>query len=254
MIPKIIHYVWLGKEMPEKNKELIRQWQEICPDYKFMLWNEKNFDIAGSVEYVKQAYKNKKYAFVADYIRLFALKTYGGIYLDTDVMLLKNFDDMLDTKLFIGRETSAYLCTAVIGAEKNNKDISNMLDSYQQKQFVKEDGSLDTTTNVVYLSAYFKQKYGYSLKIEKQQFGEDLTIYPVEEFSSLDYITRRSRKTESPHAIHLFDCTWNAQKKSWKKMAKACVKLLPKNVYFCLLDKFKNHQFKKHLKTINDKK
>lgn len=251
MIPKIIHYVWLGGgELPDRTKQFIEGWKELNPDYEIIQWDESNFDLSNSNEYVKQAYENKKYAFASDYIRLFALFYYGGIYLDTDVEVKKSFDPLLENKLFFGREDSAFLSTAVIGAEKNNIDIKNLLDSYKDKQFVKADGSFDITTNVERTSCYLKRKYNYTLK-DKEEKNENLTIFPTEIFSPKDYITGKTKKTKNSIAIHHFEGSWDTKQKSkGKKIAKSLLKILPNGLYFWIINKYKNKKLKKCLKTL----
>ena len=102
MIPKIIHYCWFGRgEMPKLIKKCIKSWKKFCPDYKIMLWNEDSFDINSTI-WTKQAYEAKKYAFVADYVRLYALYNHGGIYLDTDQQLIKKIDCFTEHKAFMG--------------------------------------------------------------------------------------------------------------------------------------------------------
>ena len=135
-IPKIIHYCWFGDKMPKKIKQNINKWKKIMPDYEFKEWNEQNFN-CDSNDFVEQAYKNKKWAFVADYARLKALYEYGGIYLDTDVEILKAFDDLLNEKKFIiSHESAVSLCTAVMISPKENNVVKGFLDSYIDKKFV----------------------------------------------------------------------------------------------------------------------
>ena len=109
MIPKIIHYCWFGRgPMPPMALKCIESWHRFMPDYEYKLWNEDNFDV-NSVPYVKEAYEARKFAFVTDYVRLYALYTEGGIYMDTDVEVLKPYDDLLGLSGFTGYEGSKYL-------------------------------------------------------------------------------------------------------------------------------------------------
>ena len=118
MIPKIIHYCWFGgKELPELAKKCIASWKKYCPDYEIIRWDESNFDLE-SCQYVKQAYQSKKYAFVTDYVRLYAMYTQGGVYMDTDVELTKNLDKFLDHQGFSGFESEAQIPTGIMAAEK----------------------------------------------------------------------------------------------------------------------------------------
>ena len=145
MIPKIIHYCWLsGDPYPEKIKYCIDSWKKFLPDYEFMLWDLNRFDINSSIQ-VKEAFEVKKYAFAADYIRLYALYTYGGIYLDTDVEVLRSFDSLLDLKYFIGKENTPHgIEAAILGAEKGTIWIKTCLAHYQNRHFNLGLGKFDT--------------------------------------------------------------------------------------------------------------
>ena len=120
-IPKVIHYCWFGKgKMPVLADKCIKSWKKYCPDYEIIEWNEENFDI-NCCDYVREAYENRKFAFVTDYVRLYAMYTYGGIYMDTDVELLKPLDSFLQDAAFIGFENKESIATAIIGCNKENK-------------------------------------------------------------------------------------------------------------------------------------
>lgn len=244
-IPKILHYVWLGgKSLPEKNAKLIETWKKNCPDYKIMVWNEENFDISKSNKYVKEAYENKKFAFASDYIRLYALYNYGGIYLDTDVEVLKSFDELLDNEMFVCRENVAFISTAVIGAKKKNKIIGDLLKSYEDRVFVKEDGAFDITTNVENISLYLHKKFNYPLSTETFKCDE-ISIYESTYFSPKDYFSGKMKDTKNSFAIHHFEGTWDTKGKSpAKKMAKSIFKILPKGLVFFIIDTYKKHQLK----------
>ena len=121
MIPKVIHYCWFGgNELPELAMKCIDSWKKFCPDYEIKQWNEKNYDLDSS-RYIKEAYKNKKWAFVSDYARLDIIYNNGGIYLDTDVELIGKLDEFLDEKCFLAAEREEYVNTGLgFGAEKGN--------------------------------------------------------------------------------------------------------------------------------------
>ena len=120
MIPKIIHLCWMsGDPFPSDIQKCIDSWKRILPDYEIWLWDTKRFDLSTSV-WVTEAYDKKKYAFCADYIRMYALFNYGGVYLDSDVEVLRSFNDLLTLPYFIGYESKQYFEAAVIGAEKGN--------------------------------------------------------------------------------------------------------------------------------------
>ena len=143
MIPKIIHLCWLsGDKFPAKIARCIDSWKKILPEYEIILWDTNRFNLNESL-WVKQAFEKKKYAFAADYIRFYALYTMGGIYLDSDVEVIKNMDVFLDLPYFIGAEKAGTPEAAIIGAEKGCDWIEQCLKYYDGRSFVKEDGSLD---------------------------------------------------------------------------------------------------------------
>jgi hypothetical protein len=123
----------------------LKSWEKYLPDYEIILWDTKRFDLNSSI-WVKEAFENKKYAFAADYIRFYALYHFGGIYLDSDVEVLKSFDDLLDLPYFMGAEKAQTPEAAIIGAEKGCDWIKACLDYYDNRHFIKEDGSLDILT------------------------------------------------------------------------------------------------------------
>lgn len=146
MIPKIIHYCWLSDEpYPEDLKQCMSTWKEKLPDYEFVLWNFERFDKASS-PWVSQAFDNKKYAFAADYIRLYAVYNYGGIYMDMDIEVLKPFDELLDSNLMLAYEDEERtgIEAGCFGAEKGNHVIGECLNYYAGRSFIKSDGSFDT--------------------------------------------------------------------------------------------------------------
>ena len=210
MIPKIIHYCWFGKgQMPELVLKCIESWNKYLPNYEMHLWNEDNFDIASAPQYVQEAYAAKKYAFVSDYVRLWALEQEGGVYLDTDVEVLRSFDPLLGDTAFIGLEESLALLpgTCVMGCEANCKWVKDMLATYENATFLKEDGSLDMTTNVQRLGAKMVEGgMQHERKIQYlPQWG--LRIYTHDYFSPITS-TRVMRKTKNTYCIHRFAGSW----------------------------------------------
>lgn len=236
-IPKIIHYCWFGgKELPEDVKKMIDSWKKNCPDYEIKEWNEKNFDL-NSNEYVKEAYSAKKWAFISDYARLVALKQFGGIYLDTDVELIKNLDDFLDNDAFAGFETSGSIQTAVIGCKKNFKLIDEFLDYYNSHHFILDNNSFDTTTNVVILTNICK-KYGLKLNNKKQSIN-NFIIFPSDYFCPKNMDTGIIKITDNTHAIHHFSGSWlsieNAKRKKLKyKLSGLFGEKIGKYIYFSI--------------------
>lgn len=206
-IPKIINYCWFGKgEMSSKLKECIVSWQRFCPDYEIKLWNEENFDI-NKYEYTKQAYSAGKYSFVTDLARLDILYKYGGIYLDTDVKIIKKFDDLLYQNGFIATEkwgniNSGGGCGFVAG----HPMLKELIDYRKQFSFIRADGTHNIETNGFYETMIFR-KYGYKPDNMLQQVN-DVTVYPSYVFHPYDYISQKNECRKETHSIHTFAGTW----------------------------------------------
>lgn len=158
MIPKRIHYCWFGKgKMPELAVKCINSWKRILPDYELIRWDEETFDI-NSCDYVREAYEARKYAFVTDYVRLFALYNYGGIYMDTDVEVFQNLDRFLGNVAFSGFENESSIPTGIMAAEKGYHCFGELLNDFRTKHFFLENGKYDYTTNVETITNYYRRK------------------------------------------------------------------------------------------------
>lgn len=207
-IPKVIHYCWFGGGMMSKlEKKCISSWKDKLPDYRIKEWNEKNFDI-DSNEFVKEAYKAKKWAFVSDYARLKILYDYGDIYLDTDLEVIRNLNRFLEHNAFSGFENGKYISTAVMGAKRNHSWIRLLLSYYSDKHFIKEDGSYDMTPNVVFITNLTKKYYGVELNNTFQVFGDGVAIYPKGYFCPKNIDTGNILITDNTYAIHHFNASW----------------------------------------------
>lgn len=207
-IPKIIHYCWFGKkEKPSVVKKCIETWRNILSDYQIIEWNENSFDINFN-EFVREAYENGKFAFVSDYVRVYSLYNYGGIYLDTDVEVYKPFSkEILKNDSFWGFEEKNYIATSTIGAKKGNSLIKTFLESYDNKRFIKKNGEFDTLTNVAIVTDIIK-KLGVNLDGRYQKIDDIATFYPQEYFSPYDYINCYSKKTDNTYTEHHFYKSW----------------------------------------------
>lgn len=195
MIPKILHYVWLGKgEQSDTIKRCFESWEKILPDYKVMLWNEETYNISEAPTFVQIAYNAKKWAFASDYIRLWALYKYGGIYLDTDTEVLKPLDSFLDHRLFIGTQVFSVdinkkkknvvtnLSMGIIGSEAGHPYLSDCMDKIAASTLIRPDGSIDTkVTN--YTMSEVLQQYGFIVEDEKQELKEGIVVFPSSVFA-----------------------------------------------------------------------
>ena len=214
MIPKIIHYCWFGgKEKPEDVLKMIASWKKHCPDYEIKEWNETNFDIHLN-RYTEEAYQQKKWAFVSDVARLWALVYEGGIYMDTDVEIIRPLDNLLANKAFIGFEGTQWIGTNLMGTEPHNAFLQAFLEDYNHRNFTNPDGTLNQTTNVEEITSRFLTQHNLERNGKQQQVG-DFTVYPTDYFSPYDYINGKVRTTNNTYSIHWFSQSWIKRSK-WK--------------------------------------
>lgn len=205
MIPKIIHYCWLsGDPIPENLKKCMESWKKFLPDYEFMLWDRNRFDI-NSTLWTKQAFEAKKYAFAADYIRLYAVYNYGGIYMDMDIEVLKSFNDLLSREFIVGYEKEEAIEAGIFGAEKGAAWVKQCLSYYDDRAFVKDDNTLDT-----------KPLPGIMYSMLPDSFDKSKIL-------SYDYLTAKSYKTgvikvtKNTYSIHHFAGSWVSRNEKIKK-------------------------------------
>lgn len=220
-IPKVIHYFWFGKN-PESDliKKCISSWRKYNPDYEIKRWDESNFNIDISVDYVKEAYLAKKWAFVSDYARFYVLNKYGGIYLDTDVEVLKSLDPIIDKGPFLALEHDNYDSIAPglgMASLPNNVLLEKMLKDYKNRHFKKDNGFYDETPVGVRMTEEFLLKDGLK-KVSGIQKIDGFWIYPKEYFCPLDFQTGETNITENTYAIHHYASSWwdEKDKKYWK--------------------------------------
>lgn len=210
MIPKKIHYCWFGgNPLPELAVKCIESWKKYCPDYEIIEWNEKNFDLSCN-KYVKEAFECKKWAFITDYVRLYAMVNQGGIYMDTDVEVLKNLDIFLKNKAFSGFEREDAIPTGIMASEKDFPLFKKLLADYDGRAFIKENGEMDLTTNVTTITNICLN-HGLILNNQKQTIN-DFTLYPKEIFCPKSYETGKIECTENTYTIHHFAGSWHTEK------------------------------------------
>ena len=219
MIPKIIHYCWFGRgQMPALAEKCLASWSKYLPEYKVMVWNEDTFDIDAH-PYTREAYQARKFAFITDYVRLWALKEHGGVYMDTDVEVIRPLDEFLDNPAFSGFEDETHIPTGIMASEKNGQWVSEQLAYYNDRHFIKGDGSLDTTTNVTIMCDNMS-KEGFVLKNSRQNFKGIIEIYPKDYFCPKSYRTGKIHLTPNTHTIHHFAGSWHSPWQRFKSFIK----------------------------------
>lgn len=207
-IPKVIHYAWFGRgKKSETIKKCIESWRNILPDYKIIEWNEDNFDI-NKYKYVKEAYESKKYAYVSDVLRLYVLYNYGGIYMDTDVEVVKSLDCFLENEGFSGFESDKRIPTGIMAAKKNNRWIYEQLKVYDNITFLDENGKMNLTTNVEYITQLSLKIHGYIPNGKKQILKYGFVIYPFEYFCAKSLEDGNVKITKNTYTIHHFAGSW----------------------------------------------
>lgn len=206
MIPKKIHYIWFGgNPLTPLAERCIASWRKFCPDYEIIRWDESNFDDGGN-RYFQEAMSAKKWAFASDYARLKVLVDNGGIYMDTDVEVLKPLDRFLSDKAFSGFEAEDRIPTGIMAAEAHHPLFKRLLQDYDSRSFIKPDGQPDLTTNVTYITDALLAA-GLTLNNQKQTIAE-FTLYPSDYFCPKDWLTKQVNLSENSHTIHHFDGSW----------------------------------------------
>lgn len=215
-IPKIIHYCWFGKnEMPKKFQDNILSWKKYCPDYEIKRWDESNYDISKN-KYMKQAYEKGKWGFVPDYARLDIINTYGGIYLDTDVEVLKEFDDLLSYDLFCGFENSQYIAFGLgFGGVGNNNLLCEMMKKYEEIEFLNADGSLNLVASPVYQTEVM-ENFGF-IRNGQTQVKDNMIVLAPEYLAPINPMGIGT-PTINSYSIHQYAATWFDEKQMREKL------------------------------------
>lgn len=210
MIPKIIHYCWFSEEKkPRTIRRCLDSWNKIMPDYNIKCWDKNSFDFE-SVPFVKEAMSAKKYAFASDYVRLYALYTEGGIYLDSDVYVQKKFDQFLSEDFFCGTERYGSesikmyrLEAAIMGAHKGHPFIKKCMSYYETHPFSIEKAAKEQIMPII-ISKY-AEEYGYQYNDELQTLP-GMTIFPNTVFTNTHYFDNPN--PENLYAIHQNYGSW----------------------------------------------
>ncbi|MEG2908334.1 MAG: glycosyltransferase [Erysipelotrichaceae bacterium] len=226
MIPKKIHYVWVGNKPKSKDiQRCMKTWSKHLTDYEFIEWNENNFDI-NSHPFIKQAYKDKKWAYVSDYIRAYAIYHEGGIYLDTDVLVLNDLQHFLNNKAFVGFENSEYPFTAVFGAEPKHPFVKKMLDYYDNIVFSFDVKDQMKNVNTKTVSNILINEYHCKQNNQEQLLETGIRVYPD---------TVLCNPSTSSSAIHIFTGTWMEGSKPLKRKINKWIKLRLTNKFMIFI-------------------
>ena len=253
MIPKIIHYCWLsGDKYPDSIEKCITTWKEKLPDYEFILWDTAKFNLEDSL-WVKQAFETKKYAFAADYIRLYAVYNYGGIYMDTDVEVVKSFNDLLELPYFIGTEGGGIVEAGVFGAEPKTQWVGDCLEYYKNREFIKPDTTLDIRT----LPSIMMEQIGKTKVVTEMNTDEEITyssdspklmMFPVDYFCAKNQGTGIVTVTKNTYTIHHFAMSWISKKTTFlPNIKRSLMKVFGVNTINKIIEILKLREIKKKL-------
>lgn len=207
MIPKVIHYCWFGgKPLPPDAVKCIESWKKFFPDYEIKRWDESNFDV-DIIKYTSEAYSIGKYAFVSDYARMWILYHHGGVYFDTDVEVIKPFDDILEKVGFMGFETPDYVNPGLgIALPAKSMVAEDIMMEFEGTQFLNPDGSFNPK-GIVPITTSVLVKHGLKTNGETQKI-DGITVYPIDWFNPFEDATGRLKKTGNTHSIHWYSKTW----------------------------------------------
>lgn len=214
MIPKIIHYCWFGgKPKPKLAEKCIASWNRWCPDYQIIEWNENNFDVE-TCAYTKFCYENKRYAYLSDYVRLWAVAQMGGIYFDTDVELVKSPDALLENGAFFGFEGAEFINTGIgFGACAGHWTVTEMLEAYNKKTRHELETALSTRKSLTgspKMNTYAMTPHGLIQDGSRQQI-KDAVFLPADYLCPLDDQTGELHLTGNSVSIHWYGKSANSK-------------------------------------------
>lgn len=225
MIPRTIHYCWFGgKPLPDKVQNNIASWKKYCPDYKIIQWDESNYDVHIN-DYVSQAYIRKKYAFVSDYARLDIIQKYGGIYLDTDIELIKSLDKFLKYNSYFGLEEAGKVATGLgFGSEKNAKILNEMLKQYDNQIFF--DGKSENLKTCLEYSEPVFNRLGLTTQDKTQYFDQShIAVFSTDVFCPMSIETGKTTISDGTVSIHHYDSSWKKHPSFSKYLTKYKIRI-----------------------------
>lgn len=230
MIPKVIHYCWLsGDPIPEKLQRCMDSWKKFLPDYEFVLWDLERFDINTS-QWVKEAFEARKYAFAADYIRLYAVYNYGGVYMDMDVEVIRSMDTLLDRPYLFGFDGETGIEAGIFGAEPHNAFLGKCLDYYADRRFISHDGTCDTYPLPGIMYKILLENYEVEKKVSLSVTctTDAMQVFPIDYFTAKSLETGKITVTKDTYTIHHFAGSWvSRQMKIKQKIYKWIMKNKP---------------------------
>ena len=227
MIPKIIHYCWLGgSPLPVKMQRYIEAWRRLLPDYQIIRWDETNFDL-DSVPWVREAYDAGMYAFASDYIRFHAVYTMGGLYLDTDVEVIRPFAELLDRPYLLGTEYDDYPGSGSFGAEPQHPLMHWCLEFYHHRHFVADKYTLSSCKSPQVMHDAIVAHCSIAVSESLSNDSSIVTLLPSDYLTAMHADTGIAHPTANTRTIHHFAGTWCYQTpisrfRRWLKVTASC--------------------------------
>jgi len=245
-IPKVLHYIWLGGgKFTDKMRQCMDTWKKVCPDYQVIEWNETNFDINAN-PWVKLAVEQKNWSLASDIMRAWILYENGGIYLDTDVEILKPLDAFLTNDFFMGYESKHWVNTAIIGSVKGHEILNKIME-----RFNNTPPQIKENTNLLAVHAYsaimemlYKIKPDGKTTIYKNGVG----LYRKDYFYPQHYLTHRLKVTKNSHAIHRCSCTWHSKSQARTFKFFRTVRLILGNPIFQIFEGIAARSYRKTIR------
>lgn len=222
MIPKIIHYSWIGTPIPENVQKRIDNWHKKLPDWQFKFWDESNYDF-NKFDFTRKKIQNKDWGYATDELRYDVVNTYGGFYLDTDMLIKKDLSDLLKYKAVFGFMYDNNLLTSFFGSEPNNELLSFILSEYANKNNYKQ--LMEMTSNPFVTNLFLRRYECLKMNGTFQKFDDNIVVFPR------DYFCYPSKNKNANYAEHLFDNTWGNGKKGIKGLGKSIIKKISPITY-----------------------
>lgn len=218
MIPKIIHYAWFGSSIPPFVQKRVQSWKEILPDWEFKQWNEDNYDLS-KFSFSSKMYSENNLGFVADELRYDVLYEYGGFYLDTDMIIKKNLEPLLNNKVVFGFLYDNSIATGMIGSVPKSVILRDILNVYDGKLFPEITKQLfSMTSNPIVTKILMKEFPNFKTDGSSQILQDGMVIFPK------DFFSYPSRNQNANFAEHLFDNTWGTNNQGIYKNGKVFIR------------------------------
>jgi mannosyltransferase OCH1-like enzyme len=249
-IPRIIHFCWFGgKALPSLAKKCLNSWAKYLPDYKVIRWDENSFDVDAH-PFTREAFESKKWAFITDYVRLYVLHEIGGVYMDSDVEIIKPIDEFLVHSAFSSFESPFLIPTGLMASSKQNNWIKVLLQYYDNKHFIDKDGYPELIANTNIITKISQEKFNLQISNAHQVLDGNVHIYPSDYFCPMNWETQKIEPTNNSYALHHFAGSWivGKEKEKYIKFRKKLGESLHTIIGRSFYETIANESWRKYLK------